>query len=165
MARKKTDNFPFLIIGGAEWIGLPELGIPQLRGRIDTGAHSSALHTIEEEVFEKDGQDWVRFVVGKNEKRTRGEWQCEAPVVRTRKVKNTSGVPEERITIQTPIRIGGLDWPVDITLTNREKMSYRFLLGRSAMQDRVLVNPSHAYLHGRPRKFVKRKKQEGRSKK
>ena len=152
MARKKTADFPHLIIGGAEWIGFPELGIPQLRGRIDTGAHSSALHTVEEEEFEKDGEPWVRFVVGKSEKRTRGEWTCEAPIIRTRKVKNTSGVQEERITIQTPIRIGSLDWPVDITLTNREKMSYRFLLGRSAMQDRVLVNPSHAYLHGRPQK-------------
>lgn len=150
---RKLSDYPLLIIGGAEWIALPQLGIPQLRARIDTGAHSSSLHTQEQEEFDREGESWVRFVVSATRKRSRGEWTCEAPISDRRLVKNTSGEAEERIVIRTGLQLGSMVWPADINLTNRENMRYRFLVGRSVMTDRVLVNPSHAYLHGRPRQY------------
>jgi len=142
---------PNMIIGACEWIALPELGINQLRARVDTGAKSCALHALDIEQFERDGMVYAgfRIPVGRHED-TR--WQrCEARVRRTRRVRNTSGELEERLTIRTPLIIGHSRWEVDITLTNRERMRYRMLLGRTAMENHALVYPARTFLQGKPR--------------
>ena len=144
------DPRPPLLIGACEWVALPQLGIGPLRARVDTGARSCALHATNQEVFEKDGQDWVRFVVHLGFDGARKCQQCAAPLVGLRRVKNTSGEIEERFTINTAILIGDYQWEVDITLTNRERMRYRMLLGRQAMKHHAIVYPGHTFLQGKP---------------
>ena len=142
---------PNMIIGACEWVALPELGINQLRARVDTGAKSCALHAMDIEQFDRDGVPYARFRVpiGRHENM---RWQrCEAQVRRMRRVRNTSGEPEERITIRTPLIVGHSRWDVDITLTNRERMRYRMLLGRTAMENHALVYPARTFLQGKPR--------------
>jgi len=142
---------PNMIIGACEWIALPELGINQLRARVDTGAKSCALHALDIGQTERDGLAYATFrvPVGRHENM---RWKrCEARIRRMRRVRNTSGEPEERITIRTPIVVGHSSWDVDITLTNREKMRYRMLLGRTAMENHALVYPARTFLQGKPR--------------
>lgn len=142
---------PGMIIGACEWVALPELGISGLRARVDTGAKSCALHAGDLELIEVDGVQRIRFRVATGHREAIRWTRCESDLVSIRKVRNTSGVIEERFTIRTPLIIGCTRWDVDITLTNREKMRYRMLLGRSAMKNRVLVDPARTFLQGRPR--------------
>ena len=144
------DALPPLLIGACEWVALPDLGIGPLRARVDTGARSCALHATDQERFEREGKEWVRFVVHLGFDGTRRQQQCAAPLVGLRRVKNTSGEIEERFTIHTPILIGSHQWSVDITLTNRERMRYRMLLGRQAMKHHAVVYPAHTFLQGKP---------------
>lgn len=142
---------PNMIIGACEWVALPDLGISQLRARVDTGAKTCAMHASEIEQVERDGVSLAVFHVpiGRHESI---RWQrCEARVRRIRRVRNTSGELEERLTIRTPLVIGHSRWAVDITLTNREKMRYRMLLGRTAMENHALVYPARTFLQGKPR--------------
>ncbi len=145
-----SPHAPPLNIGACEWVGLPGLGIGAVRARVDTGARSCALHATDQELFTQNDQDWVRFVVHMGFDGVKNLKPCEAPLVGLRQVKNTSGEIEERFTIHTPIVIGARQWKVDITLTNRERMRYRMLLGRAAMKDHAVVYPARAFLQGKP---------------
>lgn len=147
----KNAKYPTIVIGSSEWIGLPQLGIAQLRARVDTGAKTSALHVTDLEVFRKRGEDWVRFRVPIGTPRPSRYENCEARLVSTRKVRNTSGQLEERHCILTRIVIGAAGWDAEITLTCRKKMRYRMLLGRTAMSHHALVDPGRRYLQGQPR--------------
>jgi len=147
----KSQIAPNMIIGACEWVALPELGISQLRARVDTGAKTCAMHASDIEQIERGDVTLAIFHVpiGRHEA-TR--WQrCEAEVRRIRRVRNTSGELEERLTIRTPVVIGHSRWDVDITLTNRERMRYRMLLGRTAMENHALVYPARTFLQGKPR--------------
>lgn len=139
-----------LIIGGVEWVALPDLGLPPLRARIDTGAHTSSLHAENLELFYRDGARWVRFRVPNRMRKPTRWWDCEAAIACWRSVRCTSGESERRPVIQTTLELGERRWSVDLNLTSRERMRYHFLLGRSAMADGILVNPGHVFLHGRP---------------
>lgn len=142
---------PNMIIGACEWVGLPGLGIDRLRARVDTGAKSCALHASHVEFFERDGQRWVSFHVYNGHPKPHSSQRCEALLSDIRDVRSTSGIPEQRVTIRTDIVIGHSRWSVDITLTNREKMRYRMLLGRVAMRNHALVYPARTFLQGKPR--------------
>jgi len=140
-----------MIIGACEWVALPELGIQNLRARTDTGAKSCALHASQIERFVDGGRDRVRFRLHTGRTRP-DQWQmCESDLRGVRVVRSSSGQPQERFTIRTDIIIGHNRWGVDITLTNRAKMRYRMLLGRSAMKDHALVYPARTFLQGKPR--------------
>ncbi len=151
---KSTDliaaDLPPLVIGACEWVGLPSLGISALRARVDTGARSCALHASDQVAFKKSGIDWVSFHVHVGFDKTRRSIACEARLFDIRKVKSSSGDIEERFTIQVPLVIGAYSWPVEITLTNRERMRYRMLIGRAAMRDHAIVYPARTFLQGKP---------------
>ncbi len=138
-----------LVVGWREWLALPELGIPAIKAKIDTGARTSALHTFELHTFEQDGRLRVRFGIHPLQKRTDIEMFCEADVVDRRVVSDSGGHREARVVIVTPVRLGELQWPIEITLTNREDMLFRMLFGRTAMAGRVTVDPARSYLAGR----------------
>ena len=144
MVHKGTE----LTVGWREWLALPELGIPAIRVKVDTGARTSALHTFNLETFTENGQHKVRFGVHPLRRHPEIEIFCVADILDERLVTNSGGASEQRVVIQTPIRLGGQEWPIEITLTNRESMKFRMLLGRTAMADRVLVNPNGSYLLG-----------------
>lgn len=145
-----AGDLPPLVIGACEWVALPALGIAAVRARVDTGARSCALHASDQTLFKRAGQDWVSFQVHMGFERAKRSISCEAQLLDMRRVKNTSGDIEERFTIHTPIVIGSHRWNVDITLTNRERMRYRMLLGRAAMKDYAIVYPARTFLQGKP---------------
>lgn len=137
-----------VIIGSEEWFTFPDLGIPIIKARIDSGAKTSALHAINIAPFQKDGADWVRFDINPIQNNLKTVIHCEAPQVDKRIVKSSSGFREQRYVIQTTLDIGGASWPIEMTLTNRDSMGFRMLLGREAMSGRVLVDPEQKYLLG-----------------
>jgi ribosomal protein S6--L-glutamate ligase len=139
-----------IILGSEEWCSFPELGIPTIKARVDSGAKTSALHAINIAPFKKEGHNWVKFDINPIQNNVKTIIHCEAPLVDKRVVKSSSGFREERYVIQTNLEIGNSKWLIEMTLTNRDSMGFRMLLGREAMSGRVLVDPEQQYLLGQP---------------
>jgi hypothetical protein len=147
-ARSDRDSGDRLIVGWREWASLPELGIAQVEAKIDTGARTSALHANSIEPFERRGAAWVRFdVTGESET---VPWH-EARVTDRRSIRSSNGGTELRYVIRTGLTLAGRTWPIEITLTNRERMEQPMLIGREALAGRVLVDAQKSWLCGRPR--------------
>ncbi len=137
-----------VILGSEEWFSFPDLGIPTIRARVDSGAKTSALHAINIAPFVKDGSNWVKFDINPIQNNLKTIIHCEAPLIDKRIVKSSSGFREQRYVIQTTLDIGNENWPIEMTLTNRDSMGFRMLLGREAMSGRALVDPEQSYLLG-----------------
>ena len=138
-----------IILGSEEWCQLPQLGIPAIKARIDSGAKTSALHAFNIQSFKRGTTPWVRFDVHPLQMNRSVILHCEAPVVDRRMVKNTSGASEKRYVIRVPMRLNDQIWEIELTLSNRDSMGYRMLLGREAMSGRILVDPSESMNLGR----------------
>lgn len=138
-----------LELGWEEWLALPDLGLPALKAKVDTGARTSALHADEIERFESEaGEAMVRFTIRPSPDRPRLKRTCEARVVDEREITSSNGQVERRVVIATDMVIGAVRKRIQITLTNRETMSYRMLLGRSAIGEDTLVAPMKSFLQG-----------------
>jgi ribosomal protein S6--L-glutamate ligase len=137
-----------IILGSEEWCAFPELGIPAIKARVDSGAKTSALHAINIAPFIKNDTNWVKFDINPIQNNLKTVIHCEALLVDKRIVKSSSGFREQRYVIQTTIHIGDDAWEIEMTLTNRDSMGFRMLLGREAMSGRILVDPEQKYLLG-----------------
>lgn len=132
-------------------MGLPALGLTLIKAKVDTGARTSTLHAFYLDPFHRRGALRVRFGVHPLRGRTDVVVHGEAEVIDQRQVTDSGGHRERRHVILTPLRLGGQEWPVEVTLTNRETMLFRVLLGRTAIAGRALVDPCRAFLTGRRR--------------
>jgi hypothetical protein len=138
-----------LTVGWREWLALPALGLPAIKAKIDTGAKTSALHAFQVDKFARDGRNFVRFLMHPIQQDSNLVVECEAELVDQRQVTDSGGHQELRYVIETPIKLGDLELPIQLTLTNRDSMRFRMLLGRQAMENRILVDPAASFLCGK----------------
>jgi hypothetical protein len=148
--KRKKGSAPDKIIGWREWLAIPDLDLDFVKAKVDTGARSSALHAFKIERFERDGQKWVRFKVHPVQRNTKSTVVCEAPIHDERSVKSSAGHEQERIVIRPEVEVLGERFAIDLTLTNRDAMGFRMLLGREAVRGRFLVDPGRSFLAGTP---------------
>lgn len=135
-----------LNFGWEEWVALPELGLPALKAKIDTGARTSALHAHNIEVFGPANKPKVRFNVFPVAGKDTVDITCSATIVDRREVTSSNGEAERRYVIETMLDVGGQNWPIEITLTDRSSMSARMLLGRQALQDHITITANEKRL-------------------
>lgn len=131
-----------IIIGREEWCAFPTLGIPAIKARVDSGAKTSCMHAFNIHTMMYGSRKWVSFEAHPLQKNRRITIHCKAKVIDRRAIKSSSGHTEKRYVIQLPMQIGTYAWEIELTLTNRDSMGYRMLLGREAMIGRVLIDPA-----------------------
>lgn len=142
VVRQKAEK---LIVGWREWVGLPDLQVPRILAKIDTGARSSALHAPHAVVVERDGEKWVNFDLALVEEAHDKKLRHWARLIDVRDVKSSSGHVERRYMVKTALVLAGHRWKIDVTLTDRSDMEIPMLIGRSAMKRRLLVDPSGSF--------------------
>ncbi|HEY7884892.1 MAG TPA: RimK/LysX family protein [Cellvibrionaceae bacterium] len=135
-------------IGWREWIYFPTLGGFYIKAKTDTGARTSALHAFFVESFTHEGKPWVRFGLHPQQLSTEAEIICQAQVKDSRQVTDSGGHREERYVIEVPIVVQGKTLTTEMTLTNRDTMRFRMLLGRNTLNHHFLVNPAKSFLAG-----------------
>ena len=135
-----------MTLGWREWASLPDLGLDRIKAKVDTGARTSALHAFEVRQFDVDGSSKVEFLVHPNQRDLDTVVTCVADVIDRRSVRDSGGRSEQRWVIRTPLTLGGKTWPIEMTLTERDNMLFRMLLGRTAISGIAVVNPQRSYL-------------------
>lgn len=135
-------------------MSLPNISVPWIKAKIDTGARTSALHAYELSEFTRDGAEWVSFTVHPWQQNESDEVRVELPIFDRRTVKSSSGHAEERITVKIPLVLVGREIDAEVTLTNRDEMGFRMLIGREALEHGFVVDPSASYLGDVPEAAV-----------
>lgn len=146
-----------ILIGWREWVAFPEWGVAAMKAKTDTGARTSALHATDIEVFERDGAAWARFVVHPWQRNDLDPHPIEAPCVDERLVTSSSGSKSVRPVIVASIALGGPPHEIELSLTRRDEMGFRMLLGRNAMAGRYVIDPGQSYVTGRPDRETRRR--------
>jgi hypothetical protein len=145
------------MIGWREWVAFPEWGLEAVKAKIDTGARTSAIHAYDIEEFERDGLRWVRFEIHPWQRNADDARMVEAVLVDQRHVTSSSGSKSLRPVVRAVIDLAGAPHEVEITLTRRDEMGFRMLLGRKAMAGHYVIDPSLSYATGRPERSVRRR--------
>lgn len=138
-----------IVVGWREWLDLPELKTNDILAKVDTGAKTCALHTFYIDDFERDGKEWLRFGLHPNRHTDQIAVHCEAPLKEKRDVTDSGGHTENRYVIETELKVGEEVFRTEVTLTNRDNMRYRFLLGRNALRKRFVVDAAKSYRLGK----------------
>jgi len=136
------------IVGNQEWCRFDELNISAIKARVDSGAKTSSIQATDITPYKKNKENWVRFYVQPITENRSISLECEAKIITTRVVKSSSGVAEKRYVISSPITMGNETWDIELTLAARDNMEFKMLLGRQAMENRMIVNPAEEFLLG-----------------
>lgn len=159
---RKRRRPPSLVLGWREWAGLPDLGVDAIKVKLDSGARTSALHAFDLRSFVREGKSMVRFEIHPVQRSAAAPLRAEAEVLDERVVRNSGGQEELRPVIETTVQIGSDRWPIELTLTRRDHMGFRMLLGRQALRRRALVDPGSSYRAGAPLRSAPRPPQATR---
>lgn len=154
MGRTSHSN---TLTGWREWVALPDLDLDWVKAKIDTGARTSALHAFDVEEFERDGADWVRFRVKPWQDSSEDAVRVELPVHDRRAVRSSSGHAATRLVVRLRIRLVDREITAEVTLTNRDEMGFRMLIGREALRRGYIVDPARSFLGGRPPREIRRR--------
>ncbi len=156
MSVKKREK---RVIGWREIVALPEFAVAAIKVKVDTGARTSALHVSKVQVMRRRGKEYVDFVIHPKQRTNHPEIHCTAELKDHRHVVSSSGLSTLRPVVETLLRIGDEEWPIEVTLVNRDVMGFRMLLGRQALRGRFCVDPSRSFLaRDGARKKVTRKR-------
>ncbi len=136
-------------IGWREWVDFPDFEVENINAKIDTGAKSSAIHAFHIRETMIDGEEHVEFYLHPVQRRKYPEIFCRAPIADRRTIRSSNGQEEERYVIETRLRLGDRTWKIELTLTNRDAMGFRLLLGRDALRRKFLIDPGASYLQSR----------------
>jgi hypothetical protein len=145
----EVDAMQLVRLGWREWLAMPGLGIALIRAKVDTGARSSALHVLDQELFRRDGREFVRFSIDTGLPDAPA-FPAEAAVFDHRVVTDSGGHQTERVFIRTQLRRAGREWEAEVNLTQRRNMLFPMLLGRTALAGHFLVDPASSFLLGDP---------------
>lgn len=145
--RTKT-RYELTVVGWKEWAALPDIGVKRIQAKFDTGARTSALHASRMALVQKNGVTWVNFSLDSDESAPDGSLPHIALLKDVRDIKSSSGHVERRYLIETTLKIATMAWRIDVSLTDRSDMNVPFLIGRSAMAQRIVVNPARTFLAG-----------------
>ena len=148
MAKKTPSAQARMIIGWREWCALPDLGLPGILAKIDTGARTSALHAFHIKRFTQDDTEWVSFAIHPLQRKRHPEILCQARLVDERVITSSNGKSEKRPVISTTLSLGCHQFDTEITLTNRDEMGCRMLVGRQSLKKRFLVDSALSYTLG-----------------
>ena len=146
MTRRKKRK----TIGWREWVALPDLGVKEIKAKVDTGADNSSLHAFNLERFEEDGRHMVRFEIHPHQRKRKPSVTCVAEIAGERMVKNSGGLAERRPVIRTRLVVAGEEFEALVNLTTRDEMTFRMLLGRRTVRRQFVVDPGRSYLGARP---------------
>jgi hypothetical protein len=150
-APDKSKAKAFLIIGWRETVALPQLGIGKIKAKIDTGARTSALHAFHIRTSDRQGKKIVHFQVHPLQRNSKTTVSAEAELLEYREVRNSGGAAQLRPVILTEVQLGREKWKIELTLTNRDVMGFRMLLGRQAVRSKFLVDPGKSFIQSRHR--------------
>ena len=134
------------LVGWREWVTLPDLCSHPMNAKIDTGARTSALHAFALTVDDLGDGAIAHFVVQPHQNSAEDAVEVAAPVDSFRSVRSSNGREEIRPVITIDAQIGDIMLPLEVTLTARDHMGFRMLLGRAAIRRRFLVDPGRSYL-------------------
>lgn len=160
MAEPSHSNIPIggmTLAGWREWARLPDIGVPWIKAKLDTGARTSALHAYKIKRFEKDGVPWVRFRVRPWQESTDDEVVVECPVHDVRRIRSSSGHVQERYVVKMRLELLGRPVTAEVTLSNRDEMGFRMLIGRQVLRRGFAVDAGKSFLGGRAPKHVRRR--------
>lgn len=146
-----------VVVGWREWVALPQADVPWVKAKIDTGARSSSIHAFDLEVVEQDGQEWVSFSIHPWQRSDEDHVELRLPVLDMREVRSSNGQVEKRYAVALDVTLAGRTITTVMTLSNRDEMGFRMLIGREALERGFLVDSSISYAGGRPRRAVRRK--------
>lgn len=153
---KTFDKKSLPVIGWREWISLPDLGVEAIKVKVDTGARSSSLHALKQKIFTRDGEKWVQFQINPVQHKKENKVKAEAKIIDFRSVRSSNGVTDMRPVIHTNIVLLNHIWPIELTLSNRDEMGFRMLLGRQAFREKFYVDAGRSYYGGKPKNKKKR---------
>ena len=152
-----ADETTPLVLGWREWVGIPQAGLEWVKAKIDTGARSSAIHAFDLETYEQDGAERVRFSIHPWQRSDDDPVELDLPVLDRREVKSSNGQVEQRYAVALDVTLAGRTITTVMTLSNRDEMGFRMLIGREALERGFLVDSSRSYAGGRPRRAVRRR--------
>lgn len=155
-SQKKRDDL--LVVGWREWVKLPGLNLDRIKAKVDTGARTSCLHAFQIRPFVENGQQRVEFQIHPKQRNTDYTQTCIADVIDQRTVTDSGGHKEDRWVIETMLSIGQHEWPIEITLSPRDDMMFRMLIGRTALKNRAVVDSARSYVIGKKLKGMKKSK-------
>ena len=157
MYRVSRSTHSNTLTGWREWISLPDLGVDWLKAKIDTGARTSSLHAFDVHEFDREGEDWVRFRVKPWQDSQEDAVVVESPIHDRRAVRSSSGHAQQRIVVELLIRLVDREVLAEVTLSNRDEMGFRMLIGREALRRGFIVDPARSFLGGRAPREARRR--------